>query len=125
MLRRVTLSLIGIAFLAYLIAFGREGLKTVAFFFPFTMLPYLITILLAGRCKSQSSQIVLVVTTLAYSAWFAFVYLSVTVWHPDPQGPIAFLFVGIYAAPVLIFCWLLACVLEWYIRSNEPSRSSL
>jgi hypothetical protein len=125
MLRRVTLSLIGISFLAYLIVFGREGLKPAAFFFPFTMLPYLITLLLVLRFPSQAAQIALLITTLAYSTWFVFLYLDVTVWHPDPQSPIAFLFVGIYAAPVLIFCWLLACVLEWYIRSNEPSHSSL
>jgi hypothetical protein len=121
MLRFVTLILIGLAFLAYLVVFGQMSKDAVMLFFPFTMIPYFVIALLVMTWRSRGSQIVCLVTTLAYSAWFALVYLDATKWHPDPQSPIAFVFVSIYAAPMLFVLWLVAYAFEWNARSASSS----
>jgi hypothetical protein len=111
--RYATFSLIVIAFASYVILFGREGLRPVLFFFPFTMMPFLVTALLAVLWRGFWTQVVLFVATLGYGLWFAYVYVNATILNPDPQGAIAFLFVGIYAAPVLVVLWLIAYAMEW------------
>jgi hypothetical protein len=111
--RYATFSLIAIALLSYGIVFGREGLRPVLFFFPFTMIPFLVTACLALLWRGFWTQVVLFVATLGYGLWFAYVYVNATILNPDPQSPIAFLFVGIYAAPVLVVLWLIAYAMEW------------
>jgi peptidoglycan/LPS O-acetylase OafA/YrhL len=119
MLRYVTLTLSAIAVVTYFVVFGRMGENTAMFFFTFTMIPYFLIALFAMIWRSLGSQIVCLFTTIAYSAWFTLLYLNVAIWHPDPQSPIAFLFVSIYAAPVLFVLWLVAYAFEWNYRSHE------
>ena len=117
--RAMTLLAVSIATVAYLWGFGREnGLIAIAFFFPFTMLPFVVNAVLALRWRTTVGQSLLLIATLAYATWFAFVFVDVTYRHPDPQGPIVFLFVGIYAAPVLAILWSLG----WYLerRQSQP-----
>ena len=118
-MRTLNYILVGIAFLVYVMIFRGEGMKAVIFFLPFTMSPFLVHLGLAKKWRAFGSQAVLVVATMAYATWFIYVYLSVTVWHPDPQGPIAFLFVGIYAAPVLLVLWWISYALEWESRKSD------
>lgn len=117
-MRYVTLALIGLALIAYLLAFGSEGLEAIVFFFPFTMTPYVIIAWLTWTWRSLGSQVICLMATVAYSAWFALAYADATIWRPDPQSPIAFLFVGVYAAPVLFVLWLIAYALEWRSRAS-------
>jgi hypothetical protein len=121
-LRQINLILIEVAFLAYLVAFGRERLSAIWFFFPYTMTPFVVTGLLAVIWRGFWTQVVLLVTTLAYAAWFAYVYVHAMILNLDPQSPIAFLFVGIYAAPFLVVLWLIAYALEWAYGPAETPR---
>ena len=111
-MRYVTITLVAVAFLIYAIAFGREGVYGLLFFLPFTMTPFLINGLLAFRWQSPKSQGTLLAATLAYAAWFSYVYVDVVYLHPDAQGVLAFFFVGLLAAPALILLWLLGWGLE-------------
>jgi peptidoglycan/LPS O-acetylase OafA/YrhL len=118
MLRTLNLGLVGIAIVVYCFAFGREGLQAVLFFFPFTMTPLIFQGCMAASWKSLGSQITLLLATIGYVAWFTYLYVDVTIIHLDPQSPIAFLFVGIYALPVLAVLWLIAYSFEWGHRSS-------
>ncbi len=104
-MRYATLALVAIAFAAYAIAFGSESIETMIFFLPFTMPPFAITAVLAFRWRTVVGQSVLIVGAVAYAAWFAYAYLSATKWHVDPQSGLVFVWVGIYAAPVLGLLW--------------------
>ncbi len=114
-MRGVNYLLVGLVCIAYFFSFGGKG---VWFFLPFTMTPLLINAGLARLWNNFWSQVVVMIATIAYAAWFLYVYLEVVVWHPDPQGGIAFLFVGIYAFPVLLGFWLISYAVEYYGRSQ-------
>lgn len=102
-----------LALLCYLHMFGSlGGAGAIAFFFPATMYPFVVNALLLFRWRTVTGQSLVLAASLAYAAWLAFVFIDVMYRHPDPQGPIAFLFVGIYAAPVLLVLWLVAAALE-------------
>lgn len=120
-MRYATLTLVGIALIAYFAVFGLRG---VSLFFPAMMTPFLIVPYFVMRWRSLGSQIVFLVATLAYCAWCVYVYVDVTITHPDPQSPIVFLFVGIYAAPVLFFFWLAAYAFEWRERGKRAAPSN-
>ena len=112
-MRYLNLILIGLSFLVYFIVFSQTGIAPVILFFPFTMAPFIVTAYLAFRWRSFWSQAVLLATNVAYAAWFIYVYVSATILHPDPQSPIAFFFVGVYAAPVLAILWWISYAIEW------------
>ena len=123
-LRTVTLVLVALAAVVYAWTFGREGgFRAIAVFFPFTMLPFVVDVALAFRWRTTAGQSLLLIATLAYAAWFAFVFVEVTYLHPAPQGSIAFLFVGIYAAPVLAILWSVGWVLERRRRAAQPANA--
>lgn len=127
-IQRVTLAVVGLVSVAYVVGFASEGIDAVLFFLPFTMTPLAITALLAWKCRTIAGQVVLLASALGYSAWLTFVYLSVVYWHPDPQGAIAFLFVGLYAAPALLLLWScgIGCeAFRWIAKSRtHPAESS-
>ena len=111
-MRTITVTLVAAAFIVYLIAFAPLGIGAVGFLFPFTMIPFGITGIFAWYWRSVGGQAMLLVAALAYAGWFGFVYLDALYWRPDPQSPIALLFVGIYAAPVLLLLWICGFFLE-------------
>jgi hypothetical protein len=82
------------------------------FFVPFAFGPLAGTIGLAFACRSTLAQYLLTVSSVSYGAWFAFIYV-LAFGSPDPQSPIAFLFVGIYAVPVLAIYWIAAATAPW------------
>ena len=83
------------------------------FFVPFTFGPLAVTIGLAVVWRSTLAQYLLTVSSVLYGAWFAFIYAQAVYVNPDPQSPIAFLFVGVYATPVLAVFWIAAAVVQW------------
>ncbi len=70
------------------------------------MVPFVVTAYFATLWRAFWSQAVLLVTTVAYAAWFSYVYVVAT-------SPIAFLYVSIYALPVLFLLWILAWAIDW------------
>lgn len=110
----MTFALTGIAFITCFLVFGRQGgIEGLFFFLPFTMVPFVVTAYFATLWRAFWSQAVVLAITAAYAAWFSYIYVQVTIQHPDPQSPIAFLFVGIYALPVLVPLWILAWGIDW------------
>lgn len=80
------------------------------FFLPFAFGPLAVTIGLGFALRSTVAQYLLTVSSVLYGVWFAFVYAQAVFVNPDPQAPIAFLFVGFYALPVLALFWISAAV---------------
>lgn len=91
------------------------------FFVPFAFGPLAVTIGLALACRSTFAQVLLTVSSVLYGAWFAYVYVQAFFVHPDPQSPIAFLFVGICAVPVLVVFWVAAAVAHWPKRTRTAN----
>jgi hypothetical protein len=83
------------------------------FFVPFTLGPHAITHMGVWAAKTTKAQVILTLTLIAYAIWFSVVYVDVRYLHPDPQSPIALLFVGIYALPGLLPLWAIAW---WFDR---------
>lgn len=121
-MRNVTLGFVVFSLVTYLIVFAPVGISGIFFLFPFTMIPFLVTASLALRWSTIVGQGILLVAAFAYTAWFAFVYVDAMYWHPDPQSGIAFLFVGLYAAPFLLLLWLVGFGLEFCLRRAKQTR---
>jgi len=83
------------------------------FFVPFSFGPLAVTLGLAFALRSPLAQVLLTVSSVLYGAWFAFICAQAFFVNPDPQSPIAFLFVGIYAIPVLVIFWIAATLAHW------------
>lgn len=83
------------------------------FFVPFAFGPLVITVTLCFALPSASAQRLLTISSVLYAVWFGYVYAQVFYINPDPQSPIAFLFIGVYAVPVLVVFWIAAGVAQW------------
>lgn len=89
------------------------------FFVPFAFGPLVITVILSFALRSRSAQVLLATSSVLYAAWFGYIYADAFYLNPDPQSPIAFLFIGVYAVPVLVVFWIAAGVSQW--RSTRES----
>ena len=86
-----------------------DGFFAALLFAPFSFWPLAVSIELALKwAKLQPVQVVLAAGSGLYALWFALVYLDVFYWHPDAQGPIAFVFMGIFYLPVMLPVWIVA-----------------
>lgn len=82
-------------------AFGRlGGIQGAWFIAPFTMFPFMINVVLAWRWRTIAGQTLLMCASLPYAVWSTIWYMFVLAM-PDPQSPIALLFTGFYALPLL------------------------
>ncbi|MBC2602509.1 hypothetical protein [Puniceicoccus vermicola] len=90
-------------------------------FMPFSFGPMIATLLLGLWAKSKRSSVLLLASNLIYFAWFLWVYIDVFYIHIDPQGPIAFVFIGMASLPVMIPLWIIALVLERKNKLNQMS----
>ena len=91
------------------------------FFVPFAFGPLAVTIGLALACRSTFAQVLLTVSSVSYGAWFAYICAQAFFVNPDPQSPIAFLFVGICAVPVLLVFWVAAMLAHWRKRKRSAN----
>lgn len=89
------------------------------FFVPFVLGPHAVTHIGVWLAKTKKAQSILMFALFAYAAWFGFVYTDVFYLHPDTQSPIALLFVGVYALPVLVPLWAVAWWLDSKGRANN------
>ncbi len=89
-----------------------EPIVGALFFVPFALGPLFISLLMAALCPTRPCQILLSAGSLLYAAWFGSIFLEIFHWHPDPQGAIALIFVGVYSLPVMGLIWVAALVLR-------------
>ena len=81
-------------------------------FLPFALGPQILTHLAIVYAKSRRAQITLTVALVGYFLWFCLVFIEIFHRHPDPQGAVALLFVGVHATPVMLALWLLVAFFE-------------
>ncbi len=74
--------------------------------------PLLVTAAASFFLQSSVAQAVLAISSLLYGVWFGYIYIFAVYINPDPQAPIAFMFVGILALPVLFMFWIVAIAVE-------------
>ena len=99
------------AMLCYVMIFGeRGGRDAIVDGFPFVMFPYVINAALLFRWSTIVGQSLLLVASLAYAAWIAFIFIDQYL-SPDPEA-LAFFWVGILAAPFLCILWRVAEYLD-------------
>ena len=91
------------AFVAVMLPMGGPG--GLLFMAGFCLWPHAVQWGLICLLRGNAAQWLLAAATLSYAGCFAYLYMNVVVWHPDPQSPIAFLFSGVYALPVLLPLW--------------------
>jgi hypothetical protein len=89
---------------------------------PFSLGPLIPTIALSLMLKGRRAQVTLAMSSACYGAWFAFVYHDLFYAHPDPQSPIALLFVGIYAIPAMAIFWAIAVLLRDRTPANPTPK---
>lgn len=94
------------------------------FFLPFSFGPLVITAALCVALRTSYAQVVLAISSLAYAVWFGYVFAYAFYINPDPQSPVAFIFLGIYASPVLAVFWLVAVVAYWLTKTKSVDESS-
>ena len=107
----LTLSAIGFGSLMLTMAAG--DLSAGVDCLPFTFGPLGISLLIAWFSLRKAVQVVIGAGSAAYFAWFLFIFCTVYFGSPDANASLAFLFVGIYALPVMIIVWIIA-------MANEP-----
>ncbi len=91
------------------------------FFVPFSFGPLVVSLGLAFALRSIRAQVLLTISSVLYGAWFAYICAQAFFVNPDPQSPIAFLFVGIYALPVLVIFWIAATFAHWWERKHAAN----
>ena len=127
-LRFLTIGLSGIVFLGiigflvYITSFG--GLINIVFgtllFSAFCGFPPVVSIILSVRSKSPFAHITLMIASLLYGGWFAYVAYDAFFVNLDPQSGIVMIFVGVYALPVLLPLWITAVLLNrHYAKQSE------
>lgn len=113
-MRWVTLALAVAAFIVFAMTFAPGGLDGILLIAAFTMTPFVVTAVLAWRWRTAIGQFVLIIVALGYGAWFRHTHLQ-ALQSLDPQGGIAVMLVGIYAAPVLGLLWWGG----WWLEKRE------
>lgn len=105
----------------YFIETGWDNLFAVAFLFLCMMSPIALNVLVALFAKARSSQIVLLCTTVAYSAWATVLYLDVSN-STDGQAGLALLATTMVALPALIPAWVACLIIEFKKRQRDRNR---
>ena len=83
------------------------------FFFPFSLGPLFVSMILAFIWRTRFSQVTLCIGSILYGTWFTYIYLSVFYWYPDAQGAIALLFIGFYSLPIMVPIWAISSVFRF------------
>ncbi|QDU11856.1 hypothetical protein V202x_52810 [Gimesia aquarii] len=91
------------------------------FFVPFAFGPLAVTAVLSCVLLSTRAQTMLTISSVVYALWFGYIYAQAFYINPDPQSPIAFLFIGIYAVPVLAIFWIAAGLTQWRATKHGSS----
>ncbi|WP_145351734.1 hypothetical protein [Roseimaritima multifibrata] len=93
-------------------------------FLPFSFGPLVITAALCVALRTFYAQLVLAMSSLVYAVWFSYVFAHTFYINPDPQSPIAFVFLGIYASPVLAAFWLGAILVYCLTKTKSVDERS-
>ena len=88
------------------------------FLLPFCGFPPIVSMVIAGYSKASTPQIITATASFLYGIWFIYI-ANLAFSTVDAQGGLIFLFVGIYALPVLLPLWITALVLETRHRKKQ------
>jgi len=88
-------------------------------FLPFAFGPQILTHLGILFARSKGAQRMLFVALMVYFAWVAFIYVDVFYRNPDPQGPVALLYAGVYATPIMLVLWVIAALFEHRLKKGQ------
>lgn len=72
---------------------------------------------------AKKSSMTLLAANLLYFAWFLWIYIDVFYINIDPQGPISFVFIGIFSLPVMLPLWIIALIFERKSVLNRSRKS--
>jgi hypothetical protein len=89
-------------------------------FFPPAMFPFAVNAILIFQWRTLGGQLLILFASLAYAALVAYVVLGL--WNINPQGAIAFLYVGVFALPGLLLLWIVGGLIEWRRGVSTSSR---
>ena len=116
-LRKISMGLSGLVLLGMLCVTGFSALCI----FPFYGFPPIVSIVLARRLMKPIPQMIVAMTSLGYGIWFAYLYYDAFYVHPDPQSGLLFVFVGIWAFPVVALLWTIAFIIEKYTAEGNET----
>ena len=92
-------------------------------FLPFICFPIFITQICSLIFRIKKSQIILLFALLLYLLWFGLVYMTLVHWTSNALNAIGFLFVGIYALPVMLIFWM-AQLIIWVKEKLENKKGA-
>ena len=113
----------GLVLTVYFIETGWDNLFAVVFLFLCMMSPIAVNVFVALFAKARSSQIVLLCTTVAYSAWATVLYLDVSN-STDGQAGLTLLATAMVALPALIPAWVACLIIEFKKRQRDRNRQT-
>ena len=89
------------------------------FLWLFSGTPLLVSFVLAIKLKHKIPSVILLVSTIIYGVWFAFVHIQSIDQY---MGALMFFFIGIVSLPVMIPAWITAMTLDaHYAKKFSPS----
>ncbi|RKX33876.1 MAG: hypothetical protein DRP71_08920 [Verrucomicrobia bacterium] len=89
------------------------------FFLPFALGPQILTHVGILYARSRGAQITLFIALVVYFSWFSFIFVEIFYLNPDPQGPVALLFVGVYSTPVMLVLWVISALFEHRLKKAQ------
>lgn len=75
------------------------------FFAIFALWPLGVSATLTKFAQGLAAHLILGLSSLLYSAWFAYVYMDTYHWGPDPKGGLDLIFVGFLSLPFFAIFW--------------------
>jgi hypothetical protein len=97
--------------IAYYAVTGWDNLFAAVYSFLLILRPLAINALIAFFTKTRASQVVLLCTAIAYTAWAFSLFMDVSS-SSDGQAGLALLLTAIAASPVLLIAWIACLVIE-------------
>jgi hypothetical protein len=113
-----------IALITYFVLTGWDNLFAAVLSFLLILSPLAINAVIAFFAKTNASQIILLCTAIAYTAW-AFLLLMDARSSSDGQAGLTLLLTAIAASPVLLIAWITCLVIEIVKRKKGLGHQGL
>lgn len=123
-IKLITYLFTSVAIITYFVLTGWDNLFAAVFSFLLILSPLGINALMAFFTKTRVSQIILLCTAIAYTAW-AFLLLIDARSNSDGQAGLTLLLTAISASPVLLIAWITSLVIEFFKRKKGLGHQGL